>query len=312
MSPFELDQLVLLFGTNDVWEEAAGSCWISAGIIGVSVGARTRYREFPICADIAIPEQGFSPARRLDLRKVLMLGPDIGVIGCCPCNVPNNPAWLTSCCQLQLRFHNSVVTRLSKGLKTVVIGLMLCIRLESMEGDTTCGIRKTILILAKLRIHKECSNIIQKGEMDTLYSAILINQVLIPKKATSIKLKENKPSLDQRLPNNKRLGRTKCADPPTFSGEHGKLDNFLAACHMNFKSKGANIWNLTKWLESYDKFIQHLRTQFGDSNMAGTAMQKLPELRQTDTAAEYFANFELWSTHLGKVPDAMKIASAIQ
>ncbi|EIW69725.1 hypothetical protein TREMEDRAFT_61485 [Tremella mesenterica DSM 1558] len=73
-----------------------------------------------------------------------------------------------------------------------------------------------------------------------------------------------------------------------------------------------SIWNLTEWLETYDKFIQHLRTQFGDSNMAGTAMRKLQELRQTDTAVEYFANFKLWSTHLGKVPDAMKIASAIQ
>ncbi|EIW68819.1 hypothetical protein TREMEDRAFT_63283 [Tremella mesenterica DSM 1558] len=65
------------------------------------------------------------------------------------------------------------------------------------------------------------------------------NQVLAPRKATSIELEETKPSLDQRVLHNERLGRTRCADPPTFSGERGELDNFLAACHMNFEFKGA-------------------------------------------------------------------------
>ncbi|EIW65991.1 hypothetical protein TREMEDRAFT_66083 [Tremella mesenterica DSM 1558] len=166
-------------------------------------------------------------------------------------------------------------------------------------------------LLAIMTMQQKEQNALRE-ELATMKADRQNQQLLTSKGASSIKIEENKPCLEPKLTNNERTGRTRCADPPTFSGERGELDNFLAACHMNFEFKGADIWNSTEWLESYDKFIQHLRTQFGDSNMAGTAMRKLQELRQTDTAAEYFANFELWSTRLGKVPDAMKIASAIQ
>ncbi|RXK37682.1 hypothetical protein M231_05015 [Tremella mesenterica] len=64
-------------------------------------------------------------------------------------------------------------------------------------------------------------------------------QLPTSKGANSFKFKENKPRLEQRLTSNKQVGRTRCADPPTFSGERGELDNFLAACLMNFEFKGA-------------------------------------------------------------------------
>ncbi|EIW66136.1 hypothetical protein TREMEDRAFT_65730 [Tremella mesenterica DSM 1558] len=125
-------------------------------------------------------------------------------------------------------------------------------------------------------------------------------QLLTSKGASSIKIEEKKPCLEPKLTNNKRIGRTRKI-LFMYGYLWGTPQMLLTPAITN-----PSIWNSTKWLETYHKFIQHLRTQFGDSNMAGTAMRKLQELRQTDTAAEYFANFELWSTHLGKVPDAMK------
>ncbi|EIW66235.1 hypothetical protein TREMEDRAFT_65846 [Tremella mesenterica DSM 1558] len=64
-------------------------------------------------------------------------------------------------------------------------------------------------------------------------------QLLTSKGASSIEIEENKPCLEPKLTNNKQIGRTRCADPPTFSGEQGELDNFLAAWSLKLCQPGS-------------------------------------------------------------------------
>ncbi|EIW65496.1 hypothetical protein TREMEDRAFT_66487 [Tremella mesenterica DSM 1558] len=93
-------------------------------------------------------------------------------------------------------------------------------------------------LLAIMTMQQKEQNALRE-ELATMKADRQNQQLLTSKGASSIKIEENKPYLEPKLTNNERTGRTRCADPPTFSGERGELDNFLAACHMNFEFKGA-------------------------------------------------------------------------
>ncbi|EIW66842.1 hypothetical protein TREMEDRAFT_65249 [Tremella mesenterica DSM 1558] len=93
-------------------------------------------------------------------------------------------------------------------------------------------------LLAIMTMQQKEQNALRE-ELATMKADRQNQQILTSKGASLIEVGENKPCLEPKLTNNERTGRTRCADPPTFSGERGELDNFLAACHMNFEFKGA-------------------------------------------------------------------------
>ncbi|EIW67006.1 hypothetical protein TREMEDRAFT_64873 [Tremella mesenterica DSM 1558] len=93
-------------------------------------------------------------------------------------------------------------------------------------------------LLAIMTMQQKEQNALRE-ELATMKADRQNQQILTSKGASLIEVEENKPCLEPKLTNNERTGRTRCADPPTFSGERGELDNFLAACHMNFEFKGA-------------------------------------------------------------------------
>ncbi|EIW70445.1 hypothetical protein TREMEDRAFT_60942 [Tremella mesenterica DSM 1558] len=93
-------------------------------------------------------------------------------------------------------------------------------------------------LLAIMTMQQKEQNALRE-ELATMKADRQNQQILTSKGASSIEVEENKPCLEPKLTNNEQTGRTRCADPPTFSGERGQLDNFLAACHMNFEFKGA-------------------------------------------------------------------------
>ena len=58
------------------------------------------------------------------------------------------------------------------------------------------------------------------------------------------------------------------------------------------------------FLEDFDLFVAYLRTNYGDPNKLGTARRKLKALRQTSSAAAYFAKIMQYLAVLGwKDPD---------
>ncbi|EIW66831.1 hypothetical protein TREMEDRAFT_65234 [Tremella mesenterica DSM 1558] len=93
-------------------------------------------------------------------------------------------------------------------------------------------------LLAIMTMQQKEQNALRE-ELATMKADRQNQQILTSKGASLIEVEENKPCLEPKLTSNERTGRTRCADPPTFSGERGELDNFLAACHMNFEFKGA-------------------------------------------------------------------------
>ncbi|EEB92456.1 hypothetical protein MPER_09028 [Moniliophthora perniciosa FA553] len=59
-------------------------------------------------------------------------------------------------------------------------------------------------------------------------------------------------------------------------------------------------------LDDFEKFAESFKKHFGDSNIVATAQNKLDDLHQTGSAAQYIARFNEWVVHLD-LTDASKI-----
>ncbi|ESK81475.1 hypothetical protein Moror_2206 [Moniliophthora roreri MCA 2997] len=59
-------------------------------------------------------------------------------------------------------------------------------------------------------------------------------------------------------------------------------------------------------LDDFEKFAESFKKHFGDSNIVATAQNKLDELYQTRSAAQYIARFNEWVIHLD-LTDTSKI-----
>ncbi|KAI3601342.1 hypothetical protein WG66_013363 [Moniliophthora roreri] len=59
-------------------------------------------------------------------------------------------------------------------------------------------------------------------------------------------------------------------------------------------------------LDDFEKFVESFKKHFGNSNIVATAQNKLNELYQTGSAAQYIAHFNEWVIHLN-LTDVSKI-----
>ena len=112
----------------------------------------------------------------------------------------------------------------------------------------------------------------------------------------------------------------KVKDPETFTGKRSLLNPFITECNLVFELQASRFNNervkvnymisylrgtpldaispyLTalprpSFIESYDEFIAYLRSNFGDPDEIGTTRRKYKALRQTTSAAAYFAELQ--------------------
>lgn len=130
----------------------------------------------------------------------------------------------------------------------------------------------------------------------------------------------------------------KVADPEFFKGDRHKLPSFLAELQLVFtlhaaryptdEIKVAYACSLLRdtpldavrpalanaedpKMKSYSLFIKYLKENFGDPDEKGTARRELRQLRQTSSAADYFAKFNQYIAVLGWTDSEQLVDRAI-
>ena len=116
-------------------------------------------------------------------------------------------------------------------------------------------------------------------------------------------------------------------DPGTFHGQRNKLNAFLKKCEINFTVQPSRFTSdslkinyvisylrdspllairphLSRaekpdFLEDYPKFVEYLKTYYGDPDEEERALRRLNSLRQTSSASAYFAEFKRCVAILG-------------
>jgi hypothetical protein len=119
----------------------------------------------------------------------------------------------------------------------------------------------------------------------------------------------------------------KVKDPETFHGQRNTLNTFLTECDLVFELQPSRFRDdrtkvsymisflrdtpllairpllsevpRPKVLGSYQDFVEHLRTNYGDPDEKGTARRKLKALRQVGPASSYFTEFQQYVAILG-------------
>ena len=117
-----------------------------------------------------------------------------------------------------------------------------------------------------------------------------------------------------------QVNEPKAKDPETFHGQRNKLTAFLTECKINFSvqsscfaSDSIKINYMISYLrdspllairpylgrpekpdflEEYPKFIEYLKTNYGDPDEKASAVRRLNSLRQTSSASAYFSEFK--------------------
>ena len=112
----------------------------------------------------------------------------------------------------------------------------------------------------------------------------------------------------------------KAKDPETFHGQRNKLTAFLTECEIYFSVQSSCFTSDSikinfmisylrdspllairpylgrtekpNFLEEYPKFIEYLKTNYGDPDEKASAIRRLKSLRQTSSASAYFSEFK--------------------
>ena len=112
----------------------------------------------------------------------------------------------------------------------------------------------------------------------------------------------------------------KAKDPETFHGQRNKLTAFLTECKIYFSVQSSCFTSDSikinfmisylrdspllairpylgrtekpNFLEEYPKFIEYLKTNYGDPDEKASAIRRLKSLRQTSSASAYFSEFK--------------------
>uniref|UniRef100_A0A0W0FP06 Retrotransposon gag domain-containing protein n=1 Tax=Moniliophthora roreri TaxID=221103 RepID=A0A0W0FP06_MONRR len=106
-------------------------------------------------------------------------------------------------------------------------------------------------------------------------------------------------------------GVPKFKKPNVFNGKALLVIQFLQDIRNAIQLSHCSLYNSIELnnkelLNDFGKFTESFKKHFGDSNIIATAQNKLDELYQTGSAAQYIARFNEWVVHLD-LTDASKI-----
>ena len=147
-------------------------------------------------------------------------------------------------------------------------------------------------------------------------SAIFQNEIMRMMRALTQRVNEPRPPYVPPV----QVKEPKAKDPETFHGQRNKLTAFLTECEIYFSVQSSCFTSDSikinfmisylrdspllairpylgraekpNFLEEYPKFIEYLKTNYGDPDEKASAIRRLKSLRQTSSASAYFSEFK--------------------